>query len=66
METKPDGDIITVTYIGPWGLVDNGYLKWPSTIPPFKLTTSVKERQWSQWLESIHKYVEYTFGVLKG
>eukprot|EP00957_Ditylum_brightwellii_P209850 15363536-Ditylum_brightwellii.AAC.1 len=65
MEVKPDGDIITVTHIGPWGLVDDNYLKWPSTMPPFELKTSMKERQWSQQLESMRKDVECTFCVIK-
>jgi Plant transposon protein len=68
MERDPsnNNNIITKTYKGPWLIVDNGYLKWPTTVPPFKLSASEKERRWSQWLESLRKDVECTFGILKG
>jgi len=46
--------------------VDNGYLKWSTTVPPIKLTSSETERRWSHWLESLRKDVECTFGILKG
>ena len=29
-----DGDIISVKYLGPWQMVDNGYVRVPTTIPP--------------------------------
>jgi hypothetical protein len=61
-----DGNVTKVKYKGPWLLVDNGYHNWPVTIPPFKATTSLKEVRFSNWLESIRKDVECTFGILKG
>ena len=59
-------DIISVKYRGAWLLVDNGYLKWSTTIPPTKVTADSKEIRWSQWLESLRKDVECTFGIMKG
>jgi hypothetical protein len=61
-----NGNIIKVKYKGPWLIVDNGYHNWSTTIPPFKSTISVKEMRFSNWLESIRKDVECTFGILKG
>lgn len=61
-----DGNIIRKSYRGPWLLVDNGYHQWSVTIPPFKRTTSRKEIRFSEWLESMRKDVECTFGILKG
>ena len=65
-EKASDGSIITVKYCGAWLLVDNGYLNWGVTIPPMKQTMYVTETRWSQWLESMRKDVECTFGILKG
>lgn len=59
-------EIIKVKYRGPWLIVDNGYHMWSVTIPPFKTTTSRKEIRFSEWIESIRKDVECTFGILKG
>ena len=53
-------------YNGVWLLVDNGYLEWPTTIPPFKVTTIQSEHRWSRWAESMRKDVECTYGILKG
>jgi hypothetical protein len=33
----------TRTYLGAWLLVDNGYLAWPTTVPPIKTTGSRME-----------------------
>jgi len=60
------GEIIKVKYRGPWLLVDNGYHRWSTSIPPFKATISRKEIRFSEWLESMRKDVECTFGILKG
>ena len=65
-ELDRDGNIVNVTYKGAWLLVDNGYLSWSVTIPPFKTTFDTNEIQWSKWLESMRKDVECTFGILKG
>ena len=65
-ERDIDGATRAVKYKGAWLLVDNGYLSWATTIPPFKNTSSRAEIRWSQWLESMRKDVECTFGILKG
>jgi hypothetical protein len=60
------GEVIKVKYRGPcWVLVDNGYHRWSTSIPPLKATTSRKESRFSEWLESMRKDVECTFGILK-
>jgi DDE superfamily endonuclease len=53
-------------YRGLWLLVDNGYLSWSCTIPPYKEAVSEKELRWSRWAESVRKDVECTFGIMKG
>jgi hypothetical protein len=60
------GNIYKAKYKGPWLIVDNGYHNWPITVPPFKTTSSRTEVRFSDWLESIRKDVECTFGILKG
>jgi hypothetical protein len=65
-ETDQAGNVIAVKYHGCWRMVDNGYLKWPVTMPPFKTSSNRDEVQWSQWLESMRRDVECTFGILKG
>ena len=60
------GNIVECNYEGVWQIVDNGYLAWPTTIPPFKNTVNIREIRWSQWVESMQKDVECTFGILKG
>jgi hypothetical protein len=65
-EEDSEGNVVEVTYRGPWVIADNGYLRWSTMIPPMKTTTSYKETRFSQWLESLRKDVECTFGILKG
>ena len=50
---------------GAYVIVDNGYLDWSSTVPPFKDSTNKSEVRFSQWLQSLRKDVECTFGILK-
>jgi len=61
-----NGNVIKVQHRGAWLLVDNGYHQWSMTIPPIKMTTLRTEIRFSQWLESMRKDVECTFGTLKG
>ena len=51
---------------GAYVIVDNGYLTWPTTIPPMKDTCNRSELRFSQWLEALRKDVECTFWILKG
>ena len=50
---------------GAYVIVDNGYLDWSTTVPPFKDSMNKSEARFSQWLESLRKDVECTFGILK-
>lgn len=61
-----DDQIIKVKYRGCYVIVDNGYLRWSVTVPPIKKTTLRNEIRFSDWLESMRKDVECTFGILKG
>jgi hypothetical protein len=60
------GNVISVKYKGVYVIVDNGYLQWSCTVPPFTTTSDMDEILWSKWLESMQKNVECTFGILKG
>jgi hypothetical protein len=62
---KVSGEVMRVRYKGVWVLVDNGYLDWSVTIPPFKLCSMTSQIRWSQWLESMRKDVECVIGILK-
>ncbi len=66
LDYNHSGNVITKTYAGSWLIVDNGYLKWPTSVPPYKVTADEKERKWSHWLESLQKDMECKFGNLKG
>jgi hypothetical protein len=65
-ELDDEGNEVAVKYRGCWLMVDNGYLKWSTTVPPFKNSLSRREIRWSEWIESLRKDVECTFGILKG
>ena len=56
----------TLTLKGAYVIVDNGYLEWSTTVPPLKSSCNCSELRFSQWLESMRKDVECTFGILKG
>ena len=56
----------SLTVNGAYVIVDNGYLQWPSTVPPLKNSCNRSEIRFSQWLESLRKDVECSFGILKG
>ena len=47
-------------------MVDNGYLSWSCTVPPTSNGTTYEIIRFSEWLESIRKDVECTFGIMKG
>jgi DDE superfamily endonuclease len=65
-ENENDNGEDVVTIKGAYVIVDNGYLRWPTTIPPMKDAFNKSEQRFSQWLESLRKDVECTFGILKG
>jgi hypothetical protein len=56
----------TLKLKGAYVIVDNGYLEWSTTVPPLKGSCVRSELRFSQWLESMRKDVECTFGILKG
>jgi hypothetical protein len=57
---------IDVEFQGGWLLCDNGYPAWPCLVPPLKEPVTFQEYRFSEWLESMRKDVECTFGILKG
>ena len=65
-ERAPDGSIKLVKYRGAWEIVDNGYLSWPTMIPPSKKPITYVEMRFSKWVKSLWKDVECTTGILKG
>ena len=64
-EKRHNGDIVEAKYKGVWFMVDNGYLDWSCTVPPVKDATTYQTIRFSEWLESMRKDVECTFGILK-
>ena len=66
LEYDKSGNIVEIKYAGVWFMVDNGYLNWSTTIPPIKNAVTYKCIRFSEWLESMRKDVECTFGILKG
>jgi len=65
LELDKDKKEIEVTYQGAWFIVDNGYLDWSCTVPPMKNPVTYQEIRFSEWLESMRKDIECTFGSLK-
>ena len=60
-----NGETKVVKYAGCYLIVDNGYLPLSVIIPPMTTTSSRSEIRFSEWLESLRKDVECTFGILK-
>ena len=65
LELDDNNNEIEVTCKGAWFIVDNGCLNWSCTVPPMKHPTTHEEIRFSEWLESMRKDVECTFGILK-
>ena len=65
LELDKDGNIVSIIYLGAWFLVDNGYLEWSTTVPPMKHPLTYEEIRFSEWLESMRKDIECTFGIMK-
>eukprot|EP00804_Cyclotella_cryptica_P005982 CCRYP_000240-RA/>CCRYP_000240-RA protein AED:0.35 eAED:0.35 QI:0/-1/0/1/-1/1/1/0/141 len=66
LERRSNGEIATVKYTGGYVIVDNGYLRWSATAPPFKVTNIITEIRWSKCVKLMRKDVECGFGILKG
>jgi hypothetical protein len=60
-----DDNGIKRLYLGAWLLVDGGYLKIGCYIDPKKDKFYRDEVLFSEWLESVRKDVECTFGMIK-
>ena len=65
LELDKYGTVCSIKYSGVWFLVDNGYLDWSTTVPPMKDPLSYEQIRFSEWIESIRKDIECTFGILK-
>jgi hypothetical protein len=66
MTSDEEGDDRILRLKGAYVIVDNCYLEWSTTVPPVKDSCNRSELRFSQWLESMRKDVECTFGILKG
>jgi DDE superfamily endonuclease len=66
LSRNSNNEIVETKYLGAWGITDNGYHKWPCTQAPGKSHILRTEERFSEWLESMRKDVECTFGILKG
>jgi hypothetical protein len=60
-----DAQGILKKYKGAYLIVDGGYQKYPCLIDPMHNACGHKETHWSEFLESVRKDVECTFGILK-
>ena len=65
-EKDVDNKIQQITYKCVWFMVDNGYLSWSFTVPPSSNGKSDDIIRFSEWLGSIRKDIECTFGIMKG
>jgi hypothetical protein len=59
-------NIMQTTYTDVYVIVDNGYLSWSCTVPPFLMTNKINKTRWSKWIELMRKDIECTFQILKG
>ena len=66
LEYDDDDNNIEILYQGLWFIVDNGSLSCQCTVPPMKHAISSKYIRFFEWLESMRKDSECTFGILKG
>ena len=64
-ELDSNNNTIEVIYQGAWFIVDNGYLDWSCTVPPMKHPITYEQIRFSEWIESMRKDIECTFGILK-
>ena len=58
-------EIIPVKYLGPWQMVDNGYVRVPTAIPPLRNAVTFEKLHWAQWLESMQKDAKCALGLMK-
>lgn len=53
------------TWRGAWLITDNGYIKYMSLQRPDHHATAFAEVMFSEWVESMRKDIECTFGIIK-
>ena len=65
-ELDKNNNVVEVVHKGAWFIVDNGFLDWSCTVPPMKHPVIYEEIEFSEWIESMGKDIECTFGIMKG
>eukprot|EP00957_Ditylum_brightwellii_P081661 6212153-Ditylum_brightwellii.AAC.1 len=50
-----NGKITTATFIGSWGIGNNGYLKWTTTMAPIKTSKDKLSKKWDEIVPSDYK-----------
>ncbi len=60
-----DKNNVPRTVLGGFLIVDGGYNKDPWLIDPDPSSINFKRKLWSEWMESVRKDIECTFGMLK-
>ena len=66
LEQDHEDNIVIQNYKGVCIIVGNGYLSWPSNIPPFSDPVKIWDHAFLEWLKSVRKDVKCTFGIMKG
>jgi hypothetical protein len=61
-----EGQAKTLCFSGAYLIVNNWYLGWLCTVPPYGVTNNIDEICWLKWLESMQKDVECMLSILKG
>jgi hypothetical protein len=61
-----DENIVQTTCTGVYVIVDNGYLSWSCTVPPFSTTNNIDKMRWSKWIKLTRRDIECALGILKG
>ena len=65
LDHDANGNVISIKYNGCYVIVNNGYMSRSTTVPPMKKSILRSEIRFSEWLQSLRKDVECTFGIMK-
>ena len=65
-ENDAKGNTDQVRYKGAYIIVDNKYLSWSTTVPPFTNHGWHDKVRWYEWVKNMRKDVECMFGILEG
>ncbi len=49
---------VQTPYTGVYVIVDNEYLPWSCTVPPFLMSNKIDKTRWLKWTELMRKDVE--------